>query len=68
MEDDGTIPTGPLSPTERIEVREVLRNRRRRRWLWQGIVIWLKWLATLPATIVSLYALAQHFFGAGNGK
>lgn len=53
-----------LSPNERQELRRLLEQERRMRWLWSTIRIWLGWIS---GAVVGGYAVYQAVKDAASG-
>jgi hypothetical protein len=63
--DDGIDGTMPLTPSERMAIRRIIRNQARVDWLMSLLRIWASWAS---ATIIGAYATYEaitKFFRKG---
>ena len=49
----------PLVGWENAELREIMEENRNRKWLMKRLAVVVRWVITLPAFILSVYAMIQ---------
>lgn len=46
----------PFTPSERMEIREIIEKQKRADWFWSTARVWVTWIAALVA---SFYAIGE---------
>ena len=52
----------PLTKRELLELRKILEQDRRARWLWSTVRLWAAWFSGVVLAIITLHEKIRDFF------